>query len=268
MMEVVYTFDSYEFTFAGHSCLEYGLMICDIGSTKNKDVSFANKATIVESKTVKSIQPIHYGVKYHESPLEFKIIFGADEPIDRHRFEEIALWLTGYQDYQWLTINQSDLDHIMYKCLITNLTPITVGWVPYAFEATVRCDCPYAYSLPFERTYIIDGTLDIVFHNESSVRDYLTPNITIIPNEGISEIKITNHSDDERELVFTNLPTGNIKIHMDNKNKIITEDVFGYNLYDNFNSNFFRLVQGENKISIDGSCTLVISGQFLRNVSA
>lgn len=243
-------------------------MIYDIGSNKNNDVSFANKATIVESKTVKSIQPIHYGVKYHDSPLEFKIIFGSDESIDRYRFEEIALWLTGYQDYQWLTINQPDLDHIMYKCLITNLTPISVGWIPYAFEATVRCDCPYAYTHQFKKIYDVDGTLEIVFHNESSVRDYLNPFITIIPKVGVSEIKITNYSDNNRETIFTNLPSTDIKISIDNKNKIITEETFGYNLYDNFNSNFFRLVQGANKLKIEGSCTLTISGQFLRNVSA
>ena len=143
-------FNSYEFTFAGESSLMYGLMIYEIGGQGQDDVSFGNTASIIESRTINRVRPIHQGVNYHEDPLEFEVVFGSQEPLDRYELEAISLWLTGYQDYQWLSIDQPDMNRVQYRCFITDLQPISHGWLPVAFKATVRCDCPYAYGYPFE----------------------------------------------------------------------------------------------------------------------
>ena len=177
-------FNSYEFSFAGESSLMYGLMIYDIGSHTQSDVPFGNIAKIVETRTNNRIRPIHYGVNYHSSPLQFKLVFGSLEPLDRYEMENIAFWLTGHQDYQWLSIDQPDLERVQFRCLITQLQPITDGWIPYAFEATVVCDCPYAYGFPFEYRYDINGTADILFRNDSSVREYVKPILTYVPTSG------------------------------------------------------------------------------------
>ena len=72
-------FNSYEFTFAGESCFQYGLMIYDIDGHSQSDVAFGNTADVIETRTLNRIQPIHFGVNYHDSPLEFQLVFGAED---------------------------------------------------------------------------------------------------------------------------------------------------------------------------------------------
>lgn len=258
-------FNSYEFSFAGESSLMYGLMIYDIGSHTQSDVPFGNIAKIVETRTNNRIRPIHYGVNYHSSPLQFKLVFGSLEPLDRYEMENIAFWLTGYQDYQWLSIDQPDLERVQFRCLITQLQPITDGWIPYAFEATVVCDCPYAYGFPFEYRYDINGTADILFRNDGSVHEYIKPVLTYVPTSG-GTLSIVNHNDNKREFRLAGLPAS-ITVVIDNDNGIIQDVTSNVNLYDGFNLNFFRFVHGDNNLTVTGKGALTISGRLLYNVA-
>lgn len=265
--EVAYAmFNAYEFLFADRSCADFGLMLYDIGGKGQSDVSFGNKAEIVETRTTGRIQPLHFGVNYHSEPLQFSLIFGCDHELDRFTMEEIAFWLTGYQDYQWLCIEQPDLEHVQFRCLITKLTPITVGWLPVAFEAEVTCDCPYAYGMPFEQTHTISGTTEIVLRDSGSVREYYRPDIHFVPGDGTTALSITNVSDGERIFKIENIPTGS-DIVIDGRNGIIRELNHGYNLYGGFNMNFFRTVHGDNRLLVEGDGVLTFSGRFLHNVA-
>ena len=260
-------FNSYEFSFAGESSLMYGLMLYDFDGKGQSDVAFGNKASIVETRTNNRIQPIHFGVNYHKSPLQFKLVFGAERALDRYEMENISFWLTGHQDYQWLSIDQPDMELFQFRCLITELTTLSHGWLPVAFEATVLCDCPYAYGFEFYKQYQVNGTMDILFHNESSVREYIKPFIYYNPT-GSNKLSIVNHNDNDREFLIEDIPTSSgTHIVIDNKNGIIQETTYGYNLYDGFNLNFFRLVHGDNNLTVTGKGTLIISGRFLYNVA-
>lgn len=257
-------FNSYEFSFAGESSRMYGLMLYDFGGNGQGNVAFGNKASITETRTNNHIRPIHFGVNYHSSPLQFKLVFGAMEPLDRYEMESVAFWLTGHQDYQWLSIDQPDLERVQFRCLITQLTPLTDGWLPYAFEAQVVCDCPYAYGFPFEYRYDIDGATSILFRNDSSVREYIKPTLTYAPVPG-GTLSIVNHNDHDREFRLDHIPSAT-QVVVDNDNGIIRETVGGANLYDGFNLNFFRLVQGDNNLTVSGRGNLIISGRLLYNV--
>ena len=256
-------FYGYEFEFDGESSLQYGLMLYDFGGTGQDDVSFGNKASIVETRTNNRIQPLHFGVNYHGNPLQFKLVFGTDRALDRFEMEDISFWLTGHQEYKWLSIDQPDMETLQFRCLITELKPITDGWLPYAFEATVTCDCPYAYGFPFEYQYAVNSSLDILFRNESSVRAYLKPTLYY---QGSGELSIINHDDNDREFLLTGIPSlSNVTI--DNNNGIIQETEYGTNLYNGFNLNFFRFVHGDNNLTVRGNGTLTICGRFLYNVA-
>lgn len=259
-------FDSYEFTFAGRSCVEFDLMLYDIGGKGQSDVSFGNKAEIVETRTARRVQPLHFGVNYNKTPLEFKLVFGRDRPLDRFEMEDIAYWLTGHQEYQWLTIDQPDLEHVQFRCMVTELSPITNGWTPVAFEATVRCDCPYAYSHPYSYTYHVDGSVDILFRDEGSVHEFSRPNIGFIPAIGPSTLRITNADDGGRVFELKDIPADS-DVSVKNASGIIEEANHGYNLYKGFNMYFFRTVHGDNRLHIDGSGELTLSGRFLHNVA-
>lgn len=259
-------FSAYEFNYAGESSYQYGLMLYDFDGKGQSDVAFGNKGDIVETRTNNRIQPIHFGVNYHTKPLEFKLVFGAERALDRYEMENISFWLTGHQNYQWLSIDQPDMENVQFKCLITQLTPISHGWLPVAFEAQVVCDCPYAYGFPFEKSYTISGTTDILFRNESSVREFIKPTLTFLPSAGTSELTIINHDDGDRIFKIKDLPSS-VCVVVDNSNGIIQETNYGYNLYDGFNLNFFRFVHGDNNLEVTGNGVLTISGRLLYNVA-
>ena len=259
-------FNAYEFTFAGESSLMYGLMLYDIDGKGQDDVPFGNKGSIIETRTNRRVQPLHFGVNYNKTPLQFKLVFGAQEPLDRYELENISYWLTGHQNYQWLTIDEYDLEDVQFRCIITQLTPMTFGWLPYAFEATVVCDCPYAYSFPFEETYTVNGQTSVLLRNNTAVREFVKPTLTFVPSGNVSKLSIVNADDGNREFLIDNLPS-NIRIEVDNTNGIIRETKHGYNLYDGFNLNFFRIVHGDNNLVINGNGTLTISGRFYHNVA-
>lgn len=256
-----------EFVWNGVSSDMYDLMVYDIDNKGQEDVSFGNKANIIEARTAGRIQPIHYGVRYHDEPLEFPLVFGAERHLDRYEMQDIAGWLTGSQQYGWLSICQPDMEDIQYRCIITELTPISVGMLPVAFEATIRCDCPYAYGYPFQKTYTVSGSTDILFRNEGTAREYLKPKLVFSPSAGAGGLRIVNNSDAKRAFELTNLPSGCVA-EVDNNNGIIVDTgPSGFNLYTGFNQHFFRLVRGENELVVTGNGELTISGRFLYNVA-
>lgn len=257
-----------EFVYNGVSSEMYDLMIYDLGNKGQSDVSFGNQASIVETRTTGRIQPIHYGVNYHSQPLEFPIVFGAERAMDRYELQDISMWLSGSQEYGWLSICQPDMEDIQYHCLFTDIKPLSIGNLPVAFEATIRCDCPYAYGYPFEKTYSISGETPILFRNEGTAREYLRPSLEFTPASGTSSISIVNNSDNGYEFKISNLPSGCV-VEVDGINGIIRDtSTYHYNLLDGFNAQFFRLVQGDNRLVITGDGTLKITGRFLYNVAA
>lgn len=260
-------FNTYEFIFAGEPSSMHGLYICDFGSTKNSDSAFGNKAEIIETRIPGRVRPIHSGVNYNATPLSFKLIFGSDQPLDRWQMQEISMWLTGYQQYQWLSIEQPDLAHLQYHCLIRNLEPISVGWLPYAFQADIRCDCPYAYSYPISQTFQFKDGDEIRFFNGSTTREKWKPNFNILPTN-CNTIVIENTSDFGRKFELTKFPASDAKIFVDNENCVLYDEVNGVDLYEGFNDEWMSFVPGDNILKMTGNGTLTISGRFFYNVGA
>lgn len=245
----------------------YGMFVCDFGNNKHGDNPFANKANIVETRIANRVKPLHYGVRYNDEPLTFNLIFGAEEVMDRYQIQEVAKWLTGYQEYQWLSIDQPDLDHIQFRCLIQSLTPISVRWLPMAFEAKIICDTPYGYSYPFEQKITINGETPFRFYNDGSSRELLKPIMEVALEEGCTNFSVTNRNTDET-MSFTNLPAGGLHITIDNENGVITESTDGYNMYDYFNFVFLGMESGDNMLVFDGVGEVIIKGRYIYNIGA
>lgn len=262
-------FNSYEFTFADTPASLYGMAVYDIGDKSHKDNGFGNTANIVERRIANRITPLHYGVRYHDAPLSFTLIFGSEDYMDRYQIQEVSNWLTGYQDYQWLSIDQPDMAHIQFRCLIRSLTLISVGWLPIAFEANIVCDCPYGYSYPFEERIETECVEDegYILYNDSTIHDRLKPDVKIVLPPGSRNFSIINQTTDET-IQFASLPAGGVTILMDNENEILCEADGKCDLYDYFNFQFFSLVSGDNHLSFSGVGTVIISGRYLYNVGA
>lgn len=258
-----------EFVFDEIPCSEYGLMVYNFASNGQGDASFS-VGEMVEDRIAGRYDALTYGLQRNQ-PQEYTLVFGPnimsvdmDEPLDRYEVEAIATWLTGHQKRKWLTIVQPDMESFRYKCYISDLTLITYGEMPWAFSCTVSCDSPFAYTYPeeYEGALTVAGD-QLVIRNRSSHHGYYKPRMEI--ESSGSDICIVNHSDGDREFIFTDLPSGTIRIDLDNHNQVITNDA-GVNLYDKFNMNFMRLVRGDNVLSLFGDGVVRFICEFPVNI--
>lgn len=261
-------YNSYEFTYAGIPSSTHGMFVCDIGNQRHEDNPFGNRANIVEKRIAKRISPIHYGVRYHDEPLSFSLIFGGDHGMDRYEMQAVAKWLTGYQEYQWLTIDQPDLAHVQFRCLIQSLTPISAGWMPVAFRADILCDCPYGYSHPFSQSYQINGGTTIRIYNDGTCREPISPALDISVYPGCTAFSLENKTTGDGAMMFSGLPGRALDISVDNENGVITEEQAGLDMYDYFNFQFLTLAPGDNEITCHGQGEITVSGRYLYNVGA
>lgn len=172
-------FKSYEFTYAGMPASMFGMYIADMSSNKHSANSFGNKANLVETRLANRVAPIHYGVRYNDSPLSFTLIFGADHKLDRYEMQAVSKWLTGYQEYQWLSIDQPDMEHIQFRCLVQELTPIHLSWVPMAFEAKNHLRLPIWIIVIHLRRPIKSRGTAVRFYNDSTCMEKLRPEMLV-----------------------------------------------------------------------------------------
>lgn len=259
-----------EFIFDGVPCSEFGLMVYHFGSSGQEDVNFQN-GEIVEDRIPGRYDALTYGLVQNQS-LEYTLVFGANmesidanRSIDRYEVETVAAWLTGYSTRKWLTIIQDDMESFRYKCFISELKLITYGDMPWAFSCRVSCDSPFAYSLPEEYSYTVNGEEQVILFNRSSFNGFYRPAIEIAMHGG-SDVSIQNLSDGNRTFRFAGLPGGNsLVIYIDNKNQVITDNM-DLNLYPYFNMKFMRLVRGDNILKIKGKATVKFICEFPVNI--
>ena len=180
--------------------------------------------------------------------------------LDRYEIDEIASWLTGHNSYHWLEIEQEDMEYIRYRCIVSDLSIVSYGNIPWAMKATIICDGPYAYMYPQDFSYNVNGSMEFSFINESSHNGYYMPILEFKPRTGGS-LTIENITDHNRLFSLSEIPAGAASVVINNDTGVITNSL-GVNLYPNFNFKFFRLVRGYNRIKVTGNGTLIIRCEF------
>lgn len=254
------------FLFNDYPCEDFGLMLYDIGGDAQGGGTFASTVSIVEDVVGNRWKPYFYGVKY-EKKLELEIVFGVNQRrldeekyLDRYEIDEIATWLTGHNEYKWLEIEQEDMEYVRYRCMVSDLSIVSYGQIPWAMKATIVCDSPYGYLYPQEFTYSVNGSAQFDFLNESSHNGFYMPILEIRPKGG-GTFSIQNITDNGRTTTFTNIPASVSSVVVNNDTCVITNDQ-DLNLYPYFNFKFFRLARGYNTIKVTGNGTLIIRCEF------
>ncbi len=270
-------FTAYEFTFNGRSSREFGLIMCDFnGSDREGGTHTAGGKPQVET-VFRRHNSLLRGVEDDEK-LSFPLSFGLcpdrierRQFLDRFEIEAISTWLTGHKGWGWLTIEQDDLAHVRYRCIITELQEVSSGWDTYGFTCTVQCDSHYAYMFPQEYQYHSDGTLNIDFFNRSSMNSPYFPSLVIEPlgSKGVSIVNLSldgvgpawGNLADVNGTPLSSLPPSNqIRIELDG-NGVLTNPE-GTNLYPYYNFERLGLVRGENELVVTGQCDLTIRCEF------
>lgn len=264
-------FKACTFRYDGISSLEYGLTLCEIDGNKSDGGAINDGFAVSSDSVMRRLQPIHYGVKKSEH-MEFNIVFGADRFLDREEITQIAGWLCGRNSFAPLVIEQDDMLGLQYKALISNMTIIPVGGKTVGFIAHVVCDSPYAYTERLAVTYKSDETLTFFFNNISNVPEMYAPDVSIHLKSG-SDFRMTNETTGEIvSFEFDGANTSDLDISINGKTKVVTFEsestIPGLRIYENMKLDgerhiqFPRFVQGNNKITLLGSCTIKIESEF------
>ena len=244
-------------TFDGQSSYEYGLMVYDFDTNEQEDVDLTSPGSMITDHVPGRNDTYFYGADLDE-PLKFTLILCVNEEsansgkfLDRFDIADIASWLTGHNEYKWLTINQPDLDAVRYKCYISRLKPLSHGNVPWAISCEVTCDSPFGYYYPesFQFSSSVGGC-EVLLGNRSVTNRLYYP----IMNFELSgtTIEVINHSDNNRTFKMSDIPESVKSIAVDNDTQIITDTVTGLNLYPYWNKQFLRLCRGSNKLRLVG----------------
>lgn len=259
-------FFGHSFLFNDTPCEAFDLMMYDIDGEEQGDTVFASVVSIQEEAVGSRYKPYFYGAKFEEK-LEFDMVFGVNQSrinneqyLDRYELDAVATWLTGRNGYDWLVIEQEDMTYARFRCMITELSVISYGQIPWALRARVVCDGPFAYMYPHCYKYDVDGELEFSFYNESSYNGYYYPLIQIDLAAG-GDFELINETDGHRVFQFRNIPESVTHVSVDNDHYVITNDQ-DLNLYPNFNYNFFRLKRGYNKLHAKGPGVLSIICEF------
>ena len=265
-------FLGHSFVFDGVPCENFELMLYDVGGESGGG-EIASTVSIVEEQLSSRWKPLFYGTKF-ENKLEFNIVFGPNMArldkrmsFDRYEIEAIASWLTGHDGYRWLEIEQGDLEYVRYKCIVSSLQIVEYGRYPWAMQAHIICDSPYAYQYPQEFTYELYNSRRVVtFYNESSHNGFYMPRIEYTPRQSsmTTTLNITNQTDGGRALTLR-IPAFTSFVSIDNDKCVITGEGCD-NFYPYFNNVFLRLKRGYNVLSLFGAGTLKIICEFPVNV--
>lgn len=260
------------FIFDGVPCEEFGLMLYNVGSTQQNATTFASNSDFVEDRIFRRYDSLFYGTSQN-GQLSFSLVFGLDPDkvnvglyFDRYDFEKIASWLTGRDGYKWLQIGDDTEGYFRYYCKISDLKVIQAGLYPQCYSCTVTCNSPFAFMPEKTFSYDIANSETIIFHNRSTSNMYYYPKVELVLG-GCTNFSIVNKTDNNRETALTDIPAAYAvaTVTFDNQNQILTSS-HGDNLYPCFNKKFFRLVRGDNVLSVTGTGTLRLICEFPVNV--
>ena len=254
------------FTFDGLPSEQFELMLYDIGGESPGDAALTSPTEIVDDVVSNRWRPLFYGIRRGKK-LQFNMVFGVNQRrLDRHKYldryelSEVAAWLTGHEEYKELELEQEDMRHVFYRCMISEMTPVSYGNIPWAFRVTVTCDSAYAYLRETETAFTINGTAQISFDNKSSINGFFKPVIEFALTSG-DGFSVENLTDRGRTLTFAELPGSVSRVRVDNERGIITNDQ-DLSIYDCCNLKWLRLKRGINVMNVVGNGVLKFICEF------
>lgn len=249
-------FKALDFVFDGRSSKEFGVKIIHIDESGWQKESMGASFKPVMTENMLSTTQGFFGADTSEV-LEFSITIGSLKPLERYEVHKIASWLFARRKPCRLYIGQRDLHGIYYECFLTEPEQVSRGNLPYAFTCTVKCTSPFAWKNEYRVAENISDETQISVINDGADTDgFISPVVTIIPEDGITDIQIENSLDKGRifELDFSDSTTiSEIEtIRIDCGNKIVKSSK-GINRLECFNKKWLRLKHGENILTLRGN---------------
>ena len=261
--------------FDGVSSEEMGLALFDFSSKRQSGTRFAGDLSPAQERIEGRYRPLFYGGAVNE-PLVFTMVLSAteervrrNEPFDRWDMQKIAAWLTGHDGYKWLSIVQSDLEEIRYRCFISELEAVEVSGLIWGFSCKVTCDSPFAYLAPVTYTFAVNGGGSGQVFSESSYNGFYYPRLVISGHTG-GTISIEIQNKQERgTFAFQGLPAAAGTLTIEGENGVVAaEGISNPYQYLLFPAGFHfpRFARGVNHIALTGTGNYAFTCEWPVNV--
>lgn len=241
-----------KFIYNGKSSDLYGLRFLIIETEVNKEIG-----GVLEYTTFKNNKSPHNTIQDvdYNSTFEIEVEMVSEHKLD-DKLDEIYDWILNQPNFKKLYIDNND--GFYFNCYFTSASFIDGfmddGYGIYGIKSTMVCDSTFMWK---DVSFTYDNLSDTITHeNISNVREYTFPTLKIKTGDAGGNITVQNISDNNRLLTISNtLPNDTIIIsyqpmmissYLNNNKQLV---------YDSFNKNFFRLLQGTNNIGIVGDIT-------------
>lgn len=193
----------------------------------------------------------------YEEPLSFDVEMFTETHMNDITFEEIVMWLSNTYNYGKLQINNNSYYGYHFNCYFTNIEKIIGGnngmFGRFGIRAKMICDSSFMWSDDLiEVTYTKAELTQIATHiNESMQRGYIYPTLILKTGTVGGNVIVQNTTDNNRLVMLDGLHA-NETITM-TSNPFEIKSTLRNNVYANLvNKNWFRLVNGQNRIGIVG----------------
>ena len=255
------------FQYGDVSSHRFSLIIGSIGRSSGVDsIDTFGSIEVETDRAADRVEPFEYAARLSDK-LEFPmtIVNKHGEFYESWEVQIIQGWLFGRKSPQYLTIFEPDKMNESFICRLINPQILKVAGRVYGWSFTVSCSVPYGVT--DEKETVIDcssGDTEYSYWNHSSVEGYIYPFMIIQLVDGETDVSIINKDDDDFEVAFTGLRADDT-IRMDNNLKYVKTDS-GDKVINNFNLNFFRAVDGLNRLRVTGKCVITIRTRFRQAV--
>lgn len=180
----------------------------------------------------------------------------------------IYKWLD-IRDYKKFTIDNELFENVYFIGGFTSIAPVKHAGRIIGFELIFTADRPYGLSDDITETFSLSGSnLIKTIENDSDDLSSVYPKYLKITIKQAGDLTITNSLDD-RTFGIKNCENNEV-ITIDCVNRIIQTSSDTHNVYDDFNYNFFRLMQTEtdteNEFTFSLPCDVEMTYNEVRKV--
>jgi phage-related protein len=240
--------DKLYFNFGGIWSNDYNLMNVVLDNSMYEE-SLVAPREIIETKVRNSNKPIFHSID--ESPLQFEMTVAFESAYTDEDIDSIIRWL--FVDYYRPLFFEGKEDKIYMAMPIDDPKIVHNGLNEGYFTLMMRCDSSNLYSptVTTELETIIDNKTITIF-NDGHYDIY--PEISFIKN-GAGNITIQSLDDDGNIFEVRDL-TNLEDIYINCEKETIQTDIIGMYRYDKIIGEFPRILYGENRFKITGSCSI------------
>lgn len=238
-------------------------MIAYINGNTSEENPLSVPVNVITHKLPRRSKVYQLGTELGDDGVfSFQISFIREQanPIMADERDAIAHWLTSDFTYRPLRIIQDDMCSIYYNCYFQNLSYITIDGYANGFTATVICDAPFAWKNPQTKEKInqpisegrYPNITQLQIYNISSDHNLTIPKLIEIDlGENSNGVKVVNLSNNNEYFEFHDLVYGE-RIKIDDLYCIESVNRPNSVIVDNFSGEFLKLINGLNKLRIEG----------------